>query len=103
MMHPFLTFYSGIIIDREMFHASRWLKDPRFYSPMVVLECGLHIFVRDCVICDPLSCGGSIMEKVNCLVLNFYTKVCNLCGCIIIIHDYCRKELASYMPKLMSC
>ena len=37
--------------NREMFHASRWHDDPRFHSPMTLLNNGEHVFLRDCVSC----------------------------------------------------
>lgn len=58
------------MVPREVFHGSRWLNDMRFYSPMICLADGTHIFVGDCVDCRYLQ-----LEVVNCLVIKFYMKV----------------------------
>ncbi|KAL5459795.1 hypothetical protein EMCRGX_G033171 [Ephydatia muelleri] len=33
----------------EMFHGRHWCTDERYFTPMVVLNDGTHIFVRDCI------------------------------------------------------
>lgn len=63
------------IYCREMFHASRWRNHVCFFSPMVILESGLHVFVRDCITCKAISYGSYLLHDVNCLVVKFFTKV----------------------------
>ena len=32
-----------------MYEAKRWHDDKRFYTPMIVLDCGKHLFIGDFV------------------------------------------------------
>ena len=58
-----------------MAHASRWHKDPRFYSPMTVLNGGIHVFVRDCV-----AVLHPVLGNITALITKFFTKVHYLVG-----------------------
>ena len=53
-----------------MFHASRWHDDPRFHSPMTLLNNGEHVFLRDCV-----SCVHPVLGSVTSMVIKFFKKV----------------------------
>ena len=55
---------------REMFHASRWLNDARFYSPMACLFNGTHAFIRDCV-----SYRHPALGVVTCIIVQYFIKV----------------------------
>ena len=59
----------------EMFHASRWLHDTRFYSPMAFLSNGNQAFVRDCV-----KCQHPVFGVVNCIVVKYYVVVSSIVG-----------------------
>lgn len=62
---------------REIFHASRWLTDSRFFSPMVCLTNGLQIFVADFV-----QCKHQLLGVVNCRIIKYFMKVSCHCNCI---------------------
>ena len=53
-----------------MFHASRWLNDPRFFAPMIRLPNGLHVFVADFV-----RCKHQLLGEVNCRITKYFMKV----------------------------
>lgn len=48
-----------------MYEAKRWHEDKRFYTPMIVLDSGEHLFVRDFVKIK----GCNIYGKVEKFVL----------------------------------
>ena len=52
-----------------MFHASKWHGDPRFYSPMTLLDSGEHVFIRDCV-----SCAHHVLPSVTSMVIRFFVS-----------------------------
>ncbi len=55
----------------EMYHASRWLNNPRYYSPMASLPDGTNIFIRDFVksfYCD-------LQGEATCVVVKLFKQV----------------------------
>jgi hypothetical protein len=54
----------------EMFHADRWHSDVQFYSPMVCLYNGVHVFIGDCINYQHQDLG-----TVCCMVIKFFEMV----------------------------
>ena len=77
MMVDYLRHFIVMATCREVFHGLRWLNDERFYSPMIFLPDGTHVFVRDCV-----DCRHPQLEIVNCLIVKFFVKVSYDCACM---------------------
>ena len=67
---PVVPIKVSCIFCREMFHASRWLNDARFYSPMACLLNGTHAFIRDCA-----SCRHPALGVVTCIIVMYFMKV----------------------------
>ena len=53
-----------------MYHASRWLHDSRFYSPMAILQNGTHAFINDCV-----TYYHPDFDVVTCCIIKYFMKV----------------------------
>ena len=53
-----------------MFHASRWHENPRFNTPMALLDNGIHVFICDCV-----TCLHPWLHTVTSLIVRLYYKV----------------------------
>ena len=67
-IYCFISIWNDI---REMFHASKWHSDLRFYSPMALLDSGEHVFIRDCV-----SCAHPVLPSIiTGLVIKLFKKV----------------------------
>lgn len=57
---------------RELYQAQRWCTESRFWTPMIVLDNGCHVFIGDIIDVQNPNTG-----KVECRgkVVKFYTKV----------------------------
>lgn len=83
-----------IFFFREMYHASRWHNNPRYFSPMTILQDGTHVFIRDCVMCK-----HPFFEIVTAIVNKFVMQVCTYnIGYVVatfMCHTICRRVLAN--------
>ncbi len=84
-------------------HASHWHDDPRFYSPMAVLDSGIRVFIRDCVTC----LHPHLNTTVTAQIVKFYNKVAILIQLllflIISVYILCRNILMACMLMFMFC
>ena len=60
-----------------MYEAKRWHDDKRFYTPMVTLDSGEHLFVGDFVKLKGYSIYGKV-EKFALQVNNYNNKILSL-------------------------
>ena len=59
-----------LMLCSEMFHASAWHTDPRFFSPMVSLQNRTQVYIHDCI-----ECTHPLLGTVTGVVLKFFEMV----------------------------
>ena len=74
-----------------MFHGRRWCTDERHFTPMVVLNDGTHIFVRDCI-----SFHYPLTGTTKGMVVKFFQQVC----CIFLYNRYLNCCLYIYFRSI---
>ena len=70
LIYLHLNIGKNVFFYKELFHASQWHNDTRFYSPMASLSDGTHAFIHDCV-----RCKHPQFDVVTCIVTKYFMMV----------------------------